>query len=46
MPRELRSMNLVDGVVVMMMSGESGAFMIDLLRLNYHSPLPLLLPGW
>ena len=45
MPRELRSMSLVDGMVVMMMSGESGAFMIDRLRLNYHSSLALLLPG-
>jgi hypothetical protein len=45
MARELRCMSLVRDMIVMMMSGESSAFMMGQLRLNYHCPLSLLLPG-
>ena len=45
MTRELRCMSLVIEMVMMMMSGESSAFMMGLIRLNYHCTLSLLLPG-
>ena len=46
MTRELRCVRLVHQMVMMMMSGEGSALMMDLLRLNYHCTLSLLLPSW
>ena len=43
MSSELRCMILVHEMVVMMMSGESSAFMKDLILLYYHCTLSLLL---